>query len=99
MQGLLWFCYTVPEGQGPSFDRGGAALSPTGRAGCVDGNCSLGPKQPSFRWFKEGPHYRQAGKLNGIVRTLGDFLLDANSTGGVAHGQRSMLRLRPLLAC
>ena len=113
-KGLLWFCYTTPEGQGASFNRGGAALSPTGRAGCVDGNCSEGVVQPSVKWvgathnkvlarcpldiarvltancnwcmplflqFKKGPHYEQAGRLNGYVRTLGDFLLHAESTG------------------
>ena len=103
-KGLLWFCYTTPEGQGASFNRGGAALSPTGRTGCVGGNCSSGKiVQPSVKWFRKGPHYEQAGRLNGYVRTLGDFLLHSESTGvwrvhakpPQPHSPHSAIRLQP----
>ena len=80
-KGLLWFCYGTPTGQGIVFDRGGAALSPTGHDGCIHGNCSLGPIQPSFSWYAKTEHFTQGGRLNGIVRNLGDFLLEAESTG------------------
>jgi len=82
-KGLLWFCWLTPARQGPVFNRGGSPLSPTGRNGCVDHNCSnaSNPLPPSDVWQKPSPHFRHAGRLNGIVRTYGDFLLDATSVG------------------
>jgi hypothetical protein len=83
-KGLLWFCYMTPACQGTSFNRGGSPLSPQGPAGQFH-NCSVGcgvgcdPLPPSDIWQKPTEKYKHAGRLNGIVRIMGDFLLHAHS--------------------
>jgi hypothetical protein len=65
--GLLYFCYWTPAGS--SFLWGNAIIAP--RVPLAGGDVQYVP----------GPHYAQAGRLNGKLKALGTFLLHATSTG------------------
>ena len=65
-KGLLYFCYWKPDGD--SFLWGGALMLP--RAPLGGGAVEYGP----------GPHYWQAQRVNSKLKTLGSFLLAANSS-------------------